>query len=85
MRRSVAHKNLVPTTKVNVTVEDQRFVIYKSCVSKNNKGNSMKLLRKVKQNKKVCRAQNFDSHDQGQGRNQRSKVCHLQSCIHNNS
>ena len=56
-------------------------VRYKSCVSHNSKskkGNLIKLHRKVKQNKKVCQAQNLGSHDQGQGHNCRSSVCHLQ-------
>ena len=54
-------------------------VHYKSCFSHNpktDKGNLIKLHWKIKQN--VCRAQNLGSHDQGQGHNQRSNVCHLQ-------
>ena len=57
-------------TKVEVTIEGHRFVIYKSCVSHNSKtseGNLIKLYRKVKQNDKVCRSQNLNSHNQGQG------------------
>ena len=68
-------------TKVKVTVEGQRFVTYKSLVSHNsktNKGDIIILHRKVKQNEKVCRAQNLSSHNQGQGHNGRSKDCHLQ-------
>ena len=60
-------------TKVKVTVEGQRFVTYKSSVShnsKNNKQTLIKLHRKIKQNEKVCHAQNLVSNDQGQGHNQ---------------
>ena len=67
-------------TKVKVIIEGQRFVIYKSCVSHNSKtdkGNSIKLYRKIKQNKKVCREQNLGSHDQIQGHNPMSKVLSL--------
>ena len=46
------------TTKVKVTIEGHRFVTYKSCVRHNSKGNLIKLHRKVKQNEKVCYAQN---------------------------
>ena len=59
-------------TKVKITVEGQRFVIYKSSVSHNSKtkkGNLIKLDRKIKQNEKVCHAQNLVSNDQGQGHN----------------
>ena len=68
-------------TKVKVTVEGQRFVTYKSCVSHNsktNKGNLIKLHRKGKVKCDLCHTQNLGSHDQGQGHNQRSKICHLQ-------
>ena len=71
----------VPTAKVKVTIEGQRFVTYKSLVSHNsitNKGNLIKLCRKIKQTEKVCRTQNLGSQDQGQGHNRRSKICHLQ-------
>ena len=57
-------------TKIKVTVEGHRFVTYKSFFShdlKTNKGNLIKLHRKVKQNGKVCHIQNLGSHDQGQG------------------
>ena len=60
MRRCVAHKIKIPTTKVKATIEGQGFVTYKSCVShkrKIYKGNLIKLHRKVKHNEKVCRAQ----------------------------
>ena len=43
-----------------------------------DKGNLFKLHRKIKQNEKVCRAQNLGSLEQGQGHNQRSNVFHLQ-------
>ena len=43
-----------------------------------DKGNLIKLHRTIKQNEKVCRTQKLDSHDQGQGHNRRSKVCHIQ-------
>ena len=59
-------------TKVKVTMEGQMSVTYKSCVSRNSKtekGNLIKLHRKIKKNKKVCRAQNVGSHKQGQGHN----------------
>ena len=46
--------------------------------SKTNEGNFIKLHRKIKQNEKACCAQNLGSHHQGQGHNQRSKVCYLQ-------
>ena len=68
-------------TKVKVMIENQRFVTYKLCVSHNsktNKGNLMKLHRKIKQIEKVCHAQNLVFNDQGQGHNRRSKVGHLQ-------
>ena len=39
---------------------------------------SVRSVRKIKQNEKVSHAQNLGSHDQGQGHNPRSKVCHLQ-------
>ena len=57
----VRHAQEFPMTKVNVTIEDQRLVIYKSCVShisKTNEENLIKSHRKIKQNEKVCRAQN---------------------------
>ena len=72
MRKRVAHKIQVPMTKVKVKIEGHRFVTYKSFVSHNSKtskGNLIKFHRKVKQNKKVCHAQNLGSHDQGQGHN----------------
>ena len=68
-------------TKVKVIIESQRFGTYKSCVSHNSKTdkeNLIKFHRKIQQNEKVCYAQNLGSHDQGQGHNRRSKVCHLQ-------
>ena len=77
------HKIKVPVTKVKVTIQGQRFVTYKSCVSHDSitntcKGNLIQLDRKIKQNEKVCRTQKLGSHDQGQGHNQRSNVCYLQ-------
>ena len=54
---------------------------HKLCVShnsKNDKGNLIKLCRKIKQNEKMCGAQNLGAQDQGQGHNPRSRVCHLQ-------
>ena len=66
------HKISVPTIKVKVTIEGSRFLTYKSCVSYNskaNKGNLIKLHRKIKQNEKVCCAQNLGSHDQNQAHN----------------
>ena len=68
-------------TKVKVTIEDQRLVIYKSCVSHNsktNKGNFIKLHRKIKLNEKVCCTQNVGFYSQGQGHSPRSKICYLQ-------
>ena len=56
--------------KVKVTIEGNRFVTYKLCVSHNSKtkkGNLIKFHREVKQNVKVCCTQNFGGHDQGQG------------------
>ena len=67
--------------KTTIQQQQQRFVTYKSVsaiTQKTNEGNFIKLHRKIKQNKKVCCAQNLGSHYQGQGYNQRSKVCYLQ-------
>ena len=61
-------------------------VRYKSCVSHNskiNKGTLFKLHRKIKQNEKVCRAQNLGSCDQGQGHKQRFFT--YKSCVSHNS
>ena len=52
------HKILFLMSKVKVTIEDQRLVVYKPCVSHNSKTNEenlIKLHRKIKQNEKVCR------------------------------
>ena len=49
-------------TKVKVTIEGQRFVTDKTSVSHNSKTieeNLIKLHRKIKQNEKVCCAQNL--------------------------
>ena len=54
-------------------------------IKKTDKGNLLKLYQEIMQNKKVCRAKNLGSHDQGQGHNQRSKVCYLQTCVSHNS
>ena len=68
----VAYKNRIVRPSVRLTVR------YKSCVTQNtDKGNSIKFHRKIKQSEKLCRAQNLGFHDQGQGHNRRSKVCHL--------
>ena len=51
-----------------------------NCVSHNSKTdkeNLIKLYRKIKQNEKVCRAQNLGSNNQGKGHIPRSKVCQL--------
>ena len=40
-----------------------------SAITQIDEGNLIKFHRKVKQNEKVCRAQNLGSHDQGQGHN----------------
>ena len=48
-----------------------------------NKGNFIKLHRKVKQNEKVCHAQTLGSNDQGQRHSQRFVT--YKSCLHNNS
>ena len=64
MRRCVVLKIKVPTTKVKVTTERHKFVTYTSCVSHNSKTdkrNLIKFHRKVKQNEKVCCAQNLGS------------------------
>ena len=48
-------------------------VRYKACLSDSSyttEANLMKLHRKIKHNKKVCRAHDFGSLAQGQGRNQ---------------
>ena len=60
------HKIKIPMTKVEVIMEGKRFVTYKCCVSHNSKtikGNIIKLNRKIKQNEKVCLAQNLVSND----------------------
>ena len=62
-------------------MEDQRFVTYKLCVHNNSKPaevNFIKFKTMVKHNEKVCCTYNLGSHDQRQGHNQRSMVCHLQ-------
>ena len=61
-----------------------------NCVSsiikrKNNKGNFIKLHRKLKQNEKMCCAQNLGYHDQGQDHNPRLKVCIYKSWVSHNS
>ena len=66
---------LVPTTKVKVIIKGRRFDLYISCVHNNSKTpevNLIKFHRKVNQNEMVCHAQNFGSHDEGQGHSQRS-------------
>ena len=57
------------TTKVKVTVQCHRFVIYKSCVHNNSITAEVyltKFNRMVEHNEKMCRAQNLGSHDEGQ-------------------
>ena len=66
------HSNIAPSVRLSVTNR------VSAITKKNDKGNSIKLHRKIKQNEKVCRTQNLVSHDQVQVHNQRSKVCHLQ-------
>ena len=59
MRRRVAYKIKVSTTKVKVTIEGHRFVTYESCVSHNSKidkVNSINIHRKVKHKEKVYQA-----------------------------
>ena len=80
----------VPLTNVKVTIQGQMFATYNSCVSHNsktNKGNFIKFHRKVKQNE-VCCTKNLGSHNQGQGHNPRSYVCHMfvtdKSCVSHN-
>ena len=46
-----------------------RYKSYVSHNSKTDKGNLIKLHRKIKQNEKLCRAETLGSHDQGQGHN----------------
>ena len=63
-------QNIVPTTKVKVIIEGQRFVTYKWYVSHNsktNKGDLIILHRRIKKNEKVCHVQNLVSNDPGQG------------------
>ena len=53
------HKILFLMSKVKVTIEDQRLVVYNRVsviTQKNNEENLIKLHRKIKQNEKVCRA-----------------------------
>ena len=78
-------QNLGSTTKVKVTVQSQRFVIYRSCVHNNSISAEVNLIKfhtMVKHNEKICQVQNLGSQDEGQGH--MLKVHPLQSCIHNN-
>ena len=55
-------------TKVKVTVQGQRFVIYKFCVRNNSITAELNLIKfhtMVKHNGKMCRAQNSGSGDEG--------------------
>ena len=72
-------------TKVKVTIESQRFVTNKSFVShdsKINQENLMKIHKKIKQNEKVCRAQNLGSHARTRARSQSNiKYFLLTNCM----
>ena len=56
-----------------VKVTGQRSKSCPSNISKSTEANFTKLHRKIKQNERVCRAQELGSYAQGQG--QRSKLC----------
>ena len=62
------HKSEVPVPKVTIRSEVKLCV--KSCCSYIAEANLMKLHRKIKDNEKVCRAQDIGSYAQGQGHNQ---------------
>ena len=86
MRWYVAHKILVPTTKVKVTIQGQRFVTDKLDVHNNLKTAEVNLIKfntVVKHNEKMCCTQNLGSHNQGQGHSH-GFLPH-KSSIHNNS
>ena len=75
-RNFMWHIRIAPSLRLSICLS-----VHKSCVSLTSKtdgGHLIKLHRKINQNEKVCHTQNLSSHDQGQGHNQRSKVCHLQ-------
>ena len=63
------HIKIAPSVRLSVCPS----VRYKSCLSESSyttEANLMKLHRKIKHNEKVCRAHDFGSYAQGQGRNQ---------------
>ena len=56
--------------KVKVTIRPGVKLCLNSCCSYTTEANLIKLQRKVKHNEKVCRAYDFGSYAQSQGRNQ---------------
>ena len=56
--------------KVKVTIRLEVKLCLNSCFSYTTEANLIKLHRKIKHNEKVCRAHDFGSYIQGQGRNQ---------------
>ena len=80
------HKIKVPTTKVKVPIEGQRFATYKLCVHNNAKIAEVNLIKfntMVNHNENVCCVQNLGSHNQGHGHSQR--FIPYKSSFHNNS
>ena len=56
--------------KVKVTIRSKVKLCLKLCCSYTTEAILMKLKRKIKHNKKVCRAHDLGFYAQGQGRNQ---------------
>ena len=68
MRRCVKHKSSVSTPKVTIMSEVQ--LCLKLCCSLTTEASLMKLHRKIKDDEKVCRAQDIGSYAHGQSHNQ---------------
>ena len=65
--------SVCPSVRLSVHPSVSSSVRYKSCLSDSSlttKTNLMKLHRKIKDNEKLCRANDLDSYAQGQGHNQ---------------
>ena len=67
--------------KVKVTIWSEVKLCLNLCCSYTTEANLIKLHRKLKHNEKVCRAHDFGSYAQGQGRNQ----ARGQNCLSNSS
>ena len=68
-----------PKSRSKSKVKRLSLTNYASAITpKTNKENKIILHRKIKQNEKLCHAQNLVSYYEGQGHNRRSKVGHLQ-------